>query len=605
MPAKLRLVAILVLLVAIPTVVVGWLAAALIGSEDAVLEKRFRELLRAQLSVYDERVISVLEAYERTFLEANSAGDLAADSLRRLKRSIPICSGLLALDSDGDILYPAAGRPLPQAERDLLLRVRRLVASGALIEPPVEIPQSPVPRRLEESGKVLQRLLQWRNRSQLPPVNQGANSYPAAGKTNVVKQGRTQTGEMFGSADTWKQGSQRVAQSPGWVPWFLDEGLQLYFRGPGPANTTLVFEVNRARLLADVIGTLPDTRSETTARSLQYSAAQNARIVLRDPHGAVIYHWGAYVPADNQQAAAALPVTFPLNSWRLEYFTDPAESPVVATRARRSFLLAFGTGGLALILALLSAYIYRESSRRMAEAATRVNFVNRVSHELRTPLTNIRLYAELVREQLDDQTDTKLRSFVATINQECARLSRLIGNVLSFSRQRKKLLKVSVADMDPCELVTRLLRQFGKSFEDAGMEFDLDLTYCPPLRADVDACEQILTNLLSNAEKYAAAGRTVRIQSRQEGRFFVLSVADNGPGIPKNMREKIFVPFVRLSDRLDEGVSGTGIGLSISRDLARAQGGDIRVADTRTGACFELFLPLSPEQISRPGPGAS
>jgi len=312
--------------------------------------------------------------------------------------------------------------------------------------------------------------------------------------------------------------------------------------------------------------------------------------VLRDSQAGILYQWGEYQLAEAAEPLASIPLSFPLNAWRLEYFADPASSPASATQSKRRLVVAVGTASLAVLLSLLSAFIYRESTRRMAEAANRVNFVNRVSHELKTPLTNIRLYGELLGDRLRDDDDEKARGYIATINEECARLSRLISNVLSFSRKQRDRLEIG--PMDACDLVYRLLKQFARAFENRGMVIDVNLDYCPQLIADSDACEQILVNLLSNAEKYAASGGRLAISSRRERDSFVLSVADSGPGIPRHMREKVFEPFVRLSDRIDEGVSGTGMGLAIARELARLHGGDLQVADSTDGACFELVLPV-------------
>jgi signal transduction histidine kinase len=107
---------------------------------------------------------------------------------------------------------------------------------------------------------------------------------------------------------------------------------------------------------------------------------------------------------------------------------------------------------------------------------------------------------------------------------------------------------------------------------------------------DADILEQILGNLLSNAEKYAAGGQRLDVTTRQtEGQAEVV-VHDHGPGIPERERERIFDPFYRIGSALTEGVSGTGIGLTISRELARLHGGDLALVPSSEGACFRLTL---------------
>jgi signal transduction histidine kinase len=140
--------------------------------------------------------------------------------------------------------------------------------------------------------------------------------------------------------------------------------------------------------------------------------------------------------------------------------------------------------------------------------------------------------------------------------------------------------------------------QFRPSFAAKGVEVVLDLAAPRPTAFDPDAVEQVVGNLLNNVEKYAAAGGLCEVASRQTETATVIRVADRGPGIPRGREEKIFEPFVRLSDRLTEGVSGTGIGLSIARELVRLHGGELRLVPSEGGARFELELPGRPEGVS-------
>ena len=110
------------------------------------------------------------------------------------------------------------------------------------------------------------------------------------------------------------------------------------------------------------------------------------------------------------------------------------------------------------------------------------------------------------------------------------------------------------------------------------------------VQLDSDALEQILGNLLSNVEKYAAAGKRVDISTAVEGQNTIITVADRGSGISRSFRKKIFEPFYRLSNSLTEGVSGAGIGLGISRELARAHGGDLTLEKSDSGARFKIVL---------------
>jgi signal transduction histidine kinase len=111
------------------------------------------------------------------------------------------------------------------------------------------------------------------------------------------------------------------------------------------------------------------------------------------------------------------------------------------------------------------------------------------------------------------------------------------------------------------------------------------------IKADKDALEQIIGNLLSNIEKYVPNNGMVDIETSQSEKWTTITISDNGPGIATNQRQRIFDAFHRISNKLSDGISGTGIGLSISRELALMHGGDLLLLDSDTGAKFQLKLP--------------
>ncbi len=163
-------------------------------------------------------------------------------------------------------------------------------------------------------------------------------------------------------------------------------------------------------------------------------------MVLLDTKGAPIYQWGGYGPADDERPRATLALSYPLGGWSLAYYAPPE-----LTRAGLSRSLWFNVGSAVVAVALavlgLAAYFYRENARDMRVAAQRVSFVNQVSHELKTPLTNIRMYAELLEQEIDESQE-KPRRHLDIIVSESQRLSRLIGNVLTFSRRERHTLQL-------------------------------------------------------------------------------------------------------------------------------------------------------------------
>jgi len=166
----------------------------------------------------------------------------------------------------------------------------------------------------------------------------------------------------------------------------------------------------------------------------------------------------------------------------------------------------------------------------------------------------------------------------------------LIGNILTFSRKQRSKLKLRLEETVVDGRIRAILDQFTPSLHAKGVKIEVILDAGQPVQVDRDALEQILGNLLNNVEKYGCAGGLLEVTSGQEDERTVIEVADNGPGVPWNEREKLFAPFYRVSNRLTDGVAGTGIGLTIARDLARLHGGDLVLLASSSGARFRLTL---------------
>ena len=151
-----------------------------------------------------------------------------------------------------------------------------------------------------------------------------------------------------------------------------------------------------------------------------------------------------------------------------------------------------------------------------------------------------------------------------------------------------------------CELdaeLASLVQPFVPALAEKNIRLELDLQSNATVMADPDALGQILGNLLSNIEKYAAAGGWAGVSSHRAADSAEVLVADRGPGIPPALATKVFEPFYRASDRLTDGVAGLGLGLSLARELARTMDGnlDLAPAPPSGGCVFILRLPLAPE----------
>jgi signal transduction histidine kinase len=273
-------------------------------------------------------------------------------------------------------------------------------------------------------------------------------------------------------------------------------------------------------------------------------------------------------------------------------------NPAALTQAAHTTELTLGLLIAVLVLAIgIGSWLIVSSlNAELKLARQKTDFVSNVSHELKTPLTSIRMFSELLAENRVSDA-AKQRSYLQIITAEAARLTRLINNVLDFSRMERGEKKYDFKPCDLTEIVRATAETFRPHLETTGFKFDCELPSAPiSIRGDADALSQIIVNLLSNAEKYSNGGREIAIQLAQKQSplpHAEIKVLDRGSGIPRGSEEKIFEKFYRAHDSLSSGIQGSGLGLTIARQIARAHGGDV-IYETRDGggSCFVLRLPL-------------
>jgi signal transduction histidine kinase len=394
-----------------------------------------------------------------------------------------------------------------------------------------------------------------------------------------------QPGEaMFLHSRGESDGSELAAT--GWFSWFWGDGVRHVFWKRQPSGRIVGVEADRAALLAAVIADLPEPASGLTGLR-----------VLSDARGQVIYQWGDPKTAvEGLKPSAEISLADPLGMWRLRSYGASASAGAVGVLGKRASSGLIAAISLAVLLVLLlSWYFYREHNRQVREAEQRVSFVNQVSHELKTPLTNIRMYAELAEERIEamEESDTSdVQKFLGIVTDESQRLSRLIGNVLAFAREKRGEVKIQPRPESIDAVIASSVKLFRPALERRGIQIELSTGAPDRVMVDPDALGQILANLVSNVEKYAASGKWLRITSQRRAFLTEVRLEDRGPGIPKGHRERIFQPFARLSSEMTDGVAGTGIGLGIARNLARLHGGDLTLepGGGGTGCCFVVSL---------------
>ena len=514
----------------------------MIEGEQEVVRQRIRNLLVQDLAETDRLILGYFSQQQRKLDQL--VGELkSVDDFRAAARREPLIQQIVLLDSDGAILFPNLNGALSDRERRFLMRMERILVDKDLV--------------VAATGS--------RNTVVNVPPSGSATTQVPRQVAHAATEGREDR------------------PSSGWFTWFWGKGLQIIHWSRVEDGRVVACCLSRARWTADLVERLPNTASSSKSQSL------SSLVRLVDSEGRAIYQWGEHETKSTDVPLVSLDLSTPLASWRLQHF-GPTEILDSGGYAARLNLLIAGAL-LATSLVGLAAYLTREMGRRLGEATQRVTFVNQVSHELKTPLTNIRMYADLLSEDLDrvEQNDAVTRRHLAVISDESTRLSRLIGNVLAFARHRRTTLSLQCRSLIMDDVIRSVVQQFQPSLDRLGINVATNLNASTALTADEDAVGQILGNLISNVEKYAAEGKYLKIESHQSGKMVTVDVVDRGSGVPTSHRERIFEPFERVTNRI-ENATGTGIGLAIARQLAQLHGGDLQLVDSDDGAHFRLTI---------------
>jgi signal transduction histidine kinase len=224
---------------------------------------------------------------------------------------------------------------------------------------------------------------------------------------------------------------------------------------------------------------------------------------------------------------------------------------------------------------------------RLAESEERERqFLMSVSHELRTPLTAIRGHVDALRDGVVEEPDAVAAS-LDVVAAEAVRLERLVGDVLDLAKLNADRFTVHQEEVDMGRLVEQAYTAFGEEARRREIEYELrEITQPPTIWSDGDRVLQVISNLLSNAFRWTPDGGRIELALGSENGLVRVDVADSGPGIAPEQRERIFRAFV------SEDTDGTGLGLPIARELAHALGGQIELESVLgRGSRFRLVLP--------------
>jgi hypothetical protein len=221
-------------------------------------------------------------------------------------------------------------------------------------------------------------------------------------------------------------------------------------------------------------------------------------------------------------------------------------------------------------------------------ARQRDDLVASVSHELRTPLTGIQGYAQLLMESWDRLDREEREEMLGTINTQANQLGHIVTDLIDVARDRLQNVGLNRLEYGAADIVNEAVAALGTGL---GIRTEVDAE--AKVWVEPDRIRQVLTNLITNADRY---GRSeILVTASVDAGFVVFAVHDNGDGVPTKYQADIWERFERGLHNHDSSKQGSGIGLSVARDLVTAHGGTIeyRTSELLGGACFEFRIPVA------------
>lgn len=289
--------------------------------------------------------------------------------------------------------------------------------------------------------------------------------------------------------------------------------------------------------------------------------------------------------ADGELLGAAFP------GIAARFGTAPGTNQPGADLRRWFYLVALV---LVVSIALFGAYfVSRDVRRELRLAEMRSRFVSAVSHELKTPLTAIRMFAETLQLGRSPNLETQTE-YLETIVNESERLTRLLNNVLDFSKIERGKKEYRRTPTDLADIVTTSARAMQYPLEQQRFTLNVDVQDgLPPVNVDRDAIEQAILNLLANAMKYSGQSRVIDLRLTGADGHAVIAVVDRGVGIARAERDKIFQQFYRVPSKDNDGIPGTGLGLTLVQHIVEGHDGTVTVKSAPgEGSTFAIYLPL-------------
>ena len=223
---------------------------------------------------------------------------------------------------------------------------------------------------------------------------------------------------------------------------------------------------------------------------------------------------------------------------------------------------------------------------------SRNQFVSNASHELKTPLATMKILLESIIYQPDMDADMRTE-FLTDINKEIDRLNMIIGDLLTLVSMDSKTMRLNRTSFSFAQVVTDTAHRLDLVLKQRNQELKMQIADRCDMFADCPKLTQVVYNLMENASKYTQEGGVIRVRLIRSGRDAILTVSDNGPGIPKEDQAHIFDRFYRVDKARSRETGGTGLGLSIVHQMVLMHGGTVSVdSEEGNGATFTVELPI-------------
>ena len=379
--------------------------------------------------------------------------------------------------------------------------------------------------------------------------------------------------------------------------------LQLGFEGDRRERVTrlLGFMVDAEELRSQYFPSLIQRRLANVQQPVGFPPLE---LYLADAEGAAVTAGGqppssaAFVDErefplvffDRELLEYAAPYEQSRETWRVRTSFGPQTIPEIVsanTRPQMALMIV-----LALVMAGGVFFVASAAAREVRVAELKSNFVASVSHDLKTPLALIQLFAETLELGRVRNTE-RAQEYYRIINSEARKLTRLIENILNFSRMEAGLRPYRPAPMDIGALTQQVLAEMNSQLNQTQFKVHLDIqTGLPRVNADEDAVEQAIENLLANAMKYSGDSRDIDVHVGRSNGHVCVSVRDHGIGISRREQKKIFRKFYRVDSGLG-GPQGCGLGLAIVDHTMRGHGGFVRVdSEPAHGSTYTLHFPM-------------